>query len=144
MDTPRTPPQWRYKSMAQIIEEHKPSGEVLKRWLQTRGVFCHAETALRDAPLHTADIYDEESILAWMALEKSGKSGFVGSVVGCARCGGKHEALVFYQFTRLPEPYQYFGTCPNTHEPILMAKEEENGTHFPQFRHHYDLRHLRP
>lgn len=52
------------------------------------------------------------------------------NVSHCARCGSDHRNLEFRQFNNpvLSEDgirYEYWGTCPNTVEPILLRIAEE-------------------
>lgn len=44
----------------------------------------------------------------------------------CARCGKDHTKLVFVEFSGEPifiaeQPYNWFATCPETGDPILLA-----------------------
>lgn len=123
----------RYRSIAEIIEELDPSDTVLRRWMQKRGVFGGRDEDMRaNAALHIADVYDYETIAAMVALEQSGREGFVQRVRGCARCGKEHPVLTFHKFTNKPGVYDYFSTCPETDEPILLVvrddEDEDNET----------------
>ncbi len=53
-------------------------------------------------------------------------------VTACARCGGDHAELTFMEFVRAfapieakPVVWNYWSTCPNTKEPILMSAPVE-------------------
>lgn len=47
------------------------------------------------------------------------------TVDNCARCGGKHVDLEFEKLLRFIVTdelvYEYWATCPNTHQPVLCA-----------------------
>lgn len=48
-------------------------------------------------------------------------------VCGCARCGGDHDKLEFFPFTRMSrvggKKVTHWATCPATGEPIFMITE---------------------
>ena len=46
---------------------------------------------------------------------------FYTKVCNCARCGNDHEKVFFVTFTRAPEGFTHWGTCPISEEPILMT-----------------------
>lgn len=41
-------------------------------------------------------------------------------VINCARCGADHD-VNFIPLTNPPDQYDWWGMCPNLHEPILMS-----------------------
>lgn len=38
----------------------------------------------------------------------------------CPRCGQKHEHMYFNPFLNPPLQYQFYGTCVNTNQPVLV------------------------
>ena len=50
---------------------------------------------------------------------------FYTDVINCARCGETHRHVLFEPFTKTPEPFTHYGTCPATNEPILMIVQQQ-------------------
>lgn len=42
------------------------------------------------------------------------------SIVGCSRCGGRHDNVVAKKFLRPPGRWDAWAMCPQTLEPILV------------------------
>jgi hypothetical protein len=39
----------------------------------------------------------------------------------CARCGGKHKDITFFQLDRPADEYTHYALCPSNLQPILLA-----------------------
>ncbi len=48
------------------------------------------------------------------------KSLLAVDVRGCSRCGGAHDALRFEPLLNPDDVFEYWGSCPNTGQPILL------------------------
>jgi hypothetical protein len=51
-------------------------------------------------------------------------AGHITNVMGCSRCGGDHDALVFQRFANPIEvepELTHWALCPTTGEPLLMT-----------------------
>jgi hypothetical protein len=51
----------------------------------------------------------------------AGQGGVAVDVNGCARCGGRHEGLMFRPLANPPGAFRHWAACPATGDPILMA-----------------------
>lgn len=113
---------YRYKFMNEIIAEHNPSDEVMCRWLLTRHVFTNASSARESASLHLPDVYDEDRILALIAIEKSGKKGvLIENTERCPRCLGNHPVLAALALSSPDGIWTHFVSCPITQEPFFIT-----------------------
>ena len=56
------------------------------------------------------------------------KIEYIIKISGCARCGNVHEHLEVFSLNNPPDDYEYFSTCPETQQPILVKKIVEEET----------------
>jgi hypothetical protein len=46
-------------------------------------------------------------------------------VRNCARCGGDHDGLDCKRFARPPGEWTFWGTCPDSGDPVLVRITED-------------------
>jgi hypothetical protein len=44
----------------------------------------------------------------------------------CPKCGKSHDALIFTSLTAPFQDYSHWGMCPDSHDPIMMKKREDD------------------